>query len=108
MESVAQILNEELIRRQNWNPKYSLRDFAKLLDMKPPHLCSLLKGQKGISKDVAQKIGFRIGLKPLARKRFEFLAAAQFGRSRGERNLAHMALRGLPYMPKAKQQLEDR
>lgn len=55
-------LKAVLAERVTENPGYSLRAFAKRLDMAPSTLAEVLKGKSGISQDRAVKIANKLGL----------------------------------------------
>ncbi|WP_373999224.1 TIGR02147 family protein [Bdellovibrio bacteriovorus] len=49
--SMREALQKELQRRCQVNPRYSLRAFARALEINPSHLSKILNGQIGISED---------------------------------------------------------
>src|SRR5262245_57459511 len=57
-------LQNELIRRCKKNPGYSLRAFAKGLEMDFSTLSKLLKGQRPIGKLVIKRLSSKLGLDP--------------------------------------------
>jgi uncharacterized protein (TIGR02147 family) len=59
-----QLLIEELERRCRENPRYSLRAFAKALDISPSALSMILAGQRGLSKGLASQVSNKLGLDP--------------------------------------------
>src|SRR4051812_48629814 len=59
-----QLLQEELLRRCRVNPKYSLRGFARLLDVSPTYLSLILNGKRPIPVKLRTEIAERLGLKP--------------------------------------------
>lgn len=74
METVRSYLQDELIRRCRTNPRYSLRSFAKHLQMNPSLLSKILRGQVGVSRKRFDKICERMALGPGERSQ---LALAQ-------------------------------
>jgi len=58
-----QHLQEELLRRCRVNPKYSLRAFARLLDVSPAYLSLILNGKRPIPVKLRDEIAERLGLK---------------------------------------------
>jgi transcriptional regulator with XRE-family HTH domain len=58
-----QRLQEELVRRCRVNPKYSLRAFARLLDVSPTYLSLILNGKRPIPVKLRAVIAERLGLK---------------------------------------------
>jgi uncharacterized protein (TIGR02147 family) len=67
METVRTYLQDELIRRCKTNPRYSLRSFAKHLQMNPSLLSKILRGQVGVSSKRFEKICERMALGPTER-----------------------------------------
>jgi transcriptional regulator with XRE-family HTH domain len=57
-------LQEELVLRCNRNPSYSLRSFAKALDLSPSFLSKILNGQRRITDQVFQKVATHLDLEP--------------------------------------------
>lgn len=55
-------LQEELVLRCQRNPAYSLRSFAKAVDLSPSFLSKLLNGQRRITNAVFQKLSAHLGL----------------------------------------------
>lgn len=60
-------LQDELVRRCKTNPRYSLRSFAKHLQMNPSLLSKILRGQVGVSTKRFEKICERMTLGPAER-----------------------------------------
>jgi uncharacterized protein (TIGR02147 family) len=56
------ILINELQSRREKNPRFSLRAFARILEMSPAHLSCLINGKKNLTPKQAQKIASRINL----------------------------------------------
>ncbi len=100
-EDYRDFLRNELKLRQKLNAKYSLRDFAKHIGLSPSHLCEVLKGKKGISRNKAQRMCVVFGFGSPTSMCFQFLVAAQSGRSKVERNGAAMTLRTRHFMARA-------
>lgn len=74
METIRTYLQDELVRRCKTNPRYSLRSFAKHLQMNPSLLSKILRGQVGVSPKRFEKICERMSLGPVERAR---LASAE-------------------------------
>lgn len=55
-------LQEELVLRCRRNPAYSLRSFAKALDVSPSFLSKILNGQRRVTEPVFQKIVTHLNL----------------------------------------------
>jgi len=88
-----EIIKTEFISRRSKDPFYSLRSFAKDLDLLPSHLSYIIRGKRGLSKDNALQVAYNLGLKTFAAQKFKFLVSAQSGRSIVERNLAKQGLK---------------
>jgi uncharacterized protein (TIGR02147 family) len=58
------ILLEELEKRCRTNPRYSLRAFAKALELSPSGLSLILSGRRGLSKTLAKNLSEKLGLDP--------------------------------------------
>ena len=58
-------LRQEWINRHSRNHHYSLRAFARDLDLGPGRLSNLMNGKAGLSKKAAQEISQKLGLNPL-------------------------------------------
>lgn len=63
-------LQQELARRCARNPQYSLRAFANFLGIDHSTLSQLLRGRRGFSKTVIQRLSIRLGLDAETRARF--------------------------------------
>lgn len=57
-------LQNELLRRCEKNPAYSLRAFARTLGYDVATLSKILKGQRGIGRITIEKLGMKLGLSP--------------------------------------------
>lgn len=71
-------LNFEFRLRKHRRPAYSLRAFARDLDMSPSNLCDFLKGRYGISQDRATSIGRILKWSPERREHFCDLITATY------------------------------
>ncbi len=61
-ESFRLFLQEELTRRCAKNPRYSLRTFAKVLDIQAPTLSHILRGQRKITSQLQQNLAKALDL----------------------------------------------
>ncbi len=68
-------LQEELVLRCKRNPSYSLRSFAKAMDLSPSFLSKILNGQRRITNRVFQKIATNLNLDPAEISSFEVASA---------------------------------
>src|SRR5438270_13729730 len=57
-------LQEELLRRCRSNPGYSLRAFARALQVNPASLSRMLRGERVISEEMKERLAIRLGLGP--------------------------------------------
>jgi len=82
------ILEDELDRRYKTNPMYSMRAFARDLDIHPSRLCEVLQGKQGLSESSASKITASLDLSKNERDYFVNLVIAQDSRSKTMRVVA--------------------
>ena len=78
-------------RRQR-NPSYSLRSFARDLELSPSALSALLNGKKGISKQKALIVSQKIGLSRSEGMVFLLSVVSHHGKSPELRNQAKQKL----------------
>lgn len=64
------LLQNELLRRSHLNPSYSLRSFARQLEMDVSTLSKLLRGKRALGAKVVERLGLRLGLSPTQLKPF--------------------------------------
>lgn len=69
-QGFAFFLQGELVKRCKKNPRYSLRAFAKTLDIDPSLLSKILRGKKSIGRKLIRDFGFKLGLSPQAVEKF--------------------------------------
>lgn len=62
------LLQAELVRRCNQNPRYSLRAFARMLEIEPSALSKILSGKRGISRTKFKCFVEKLGLEPSVTK----------------------------------------
>ncbi len=82
------ILLNELERRKRKNPAYSLRAFARDLEIPAPKLSEILRGKKGMSAQRGKKIALMLGLSEVETRLFLDLVESRHGRSQRERTAA--------------------
>ncbi len=87
-ENYRDILKHALGERCQRNPRYSLRAFARDLQLNPAHLSEVLNGKKGLSLNIAQAISKILGFSPEEKKVFCALVESQHARSRAGKTLA--------------------
>lgn len=56
------VLQEQLAERCSRNPNYSLRSFAKMLDISPSALSSMLNGKRPVTHKMKERLGLKLGL----------------------------------------------
>ncbi len=81
-------LREELGLRQSRRPQYSLRAFARDLEMSPSFLCEFLAGRQGISKERVYWLAKKLSLPDEQREHFWDLIESKFGRSPDSKKMA--------------------
>jgi len=86
------MLDHELDIRRTRNPAYSLRAFARDLNLPPHHLSEILRGKRGISERLAAKIAGKLGLTDERSDLFCDLVAARHARSQKARTAARARL----------------
>ena len=63
-ETFRTYLHQELARRSKSNPTYSLRAFARQLNMDSSFLSKLLSGQRSVTNKTIERLGERLGFGP--------------------------------------------
>src|SRR5258708_1981839 len=82
------VLKSELETRCSRNPRYSLRAFARDLELSAPRLSGVLSGKFGLSRDAAEKIAQRLNYSKEETARFCDSVESLHARARVVRNLA--------------------
>ena len=72
--NALKLVKKELNSRKNRNPNYSLRSFARSLDVSPSRLSEILSGQR-MSKKMANKFANQLGL--MEEDKIEFIESIQ-------------------------------
>jgi plasmid maintenance system antidote protein VapI len=54
------LIEEEFMRRREKNPKYSLRGYARHLEVDPSLLSKVLRNKRNISKNLSKKISDKL------------------------------------------------
>lgn len=86
-------LQNELENRLRQNPSYSLRAFAKDLQVSPSWLSDFLKNKKGLSEKKALEIAARLNLNPKELDLFILSTKASHSRSSKEKNKASLEIK---------------
>ncbi len=81
-------LREELQIRKKRRPHYSLRAFARDLEMSPSSLCEFLSGRQGMSRERIMWIGRKISLSDEQVDHFCDLVETEFGRTSKDKKSA--------------------
>jgi uncharacterized protein (TIGR02147 family) len=102
-----QILKHELEARCDQNPRYSLRAFARDLDLAPSRLSELLSGKQGLSRAAAQRICAALNFSKEETDRFCDLVDSLHARSEADRVAASARLRKYEKVSKVYQLQED-
>jgi uncharacterized protein (TIGR02147 family) len=68
------LLQKELLNRCEKNPQYSLRSFAKSLEIDPSTLSQILRGKRSVTPHLLQALGLSLGLSPAQLKNYEVKA----------------------------------
>ncbi len=87
-----QILQKELTARCEQNPRYSLRAFARDLQLSPSRLSEILNSKQGLSRKAAHKIAGILGYGEKESLLFCDLVSVKHARSPKERETAHIRL----------------
>lgn len=86
-------LAEEFSRRSQGNPYYSLRSFARDLEVAPSWLSDFLSLKKGLSRKAAERFTEMLGLSASEAKLFILSAQANHARSAKDREEAQQELK---------------
>ena len=63
MEYIAKVLADELKKRQEINPAYSLRSFAKMLGISPATLSQVISEKRPLGRKSQEKVLNKLGIK---------------------------------------------
>lgn len=86
------ILKEELAERCRQNSRYSLRAFARDINLSPSRVSEILNGKQGLSRRAAEAVADSLGYSIYEKERFCDLVASQHARSKREKQLAQARL----------------
>ncbi len=81
-------LRDTFDRRRTNNKSYSLRAYARDLDLSPPQLSCVLRGKKGLSFASAKRVATNLGLCKTDQERFQLLVEKEDARSADKRTTA--------------------
>lgn len=85
IEDYRAILSARLESRMRQNPRYSLRAFARNLNVSPSRLSRVLRGRQGLGKETAEEISNKLFSTQVEKKLFETLVLASDARSKKAR-----------------------
>jgi uncharacterized protein (TIGR02147 family) len=100
------ILSDDLEKRCAKNPSYSLRAFARDLNLSPSHLSGVLAGRYGLSREGATEIAGRLGLSNHETEVFIQSVESRHARSKAMREQASTKLQQLQRKMKSLGKLE--
>lgn len=100
-------LRNELAERCRRNRQYSLRAFARDLELLPSHLSDVLHRKQGLSAKSATTIARRLGLGPAEETVFVTLVESEHARSRAARQAAKQHLKRLRVSSRHRSLRED-
>ena len=74
MESCGEWLRQEYLSRRERNSSYSIRAFARDLELSQPFLSQIISGKRKLASDRAERISAKLGLRAQERRLFVNLA----------------------------------
>jgi uncharacterized protein (TIGR02147 family) len=86
--SYREILNDYFLLKKEFNPSYSLRAFARDLNIPSSNLVNIINGKLGISKKRAENIADQLNFSRFEKVKFINLVQAESSRSKKERLVA--------------------
>ncbi|MGZ3789246.1 MAG: TIGR02147 family protein [Bacteriovorax sp.] len=79
-------VNRQFSLKKELNPSFSLRSYAKLLGYENPSLISsVLKGERKLSSELAEKIASQLNLTPSEQKYFQLLILIKYAKNPSEK-----------------------
>lgn len=95
VQNFRSILKDELAARCARNARYSLRAFARDLEMAPARLSDVLRGRYGLSQEAALKVGGKLGWTQAEQSHFVDLVQREHARAKKDKIAATERLRAL-------------
>lgn len=95
-----ELLRKSFEERHSRNPSYSMRAFARDLELTSPRLSDIFQGRQGLSRSVALKIVERLGYDEHKAEVFCYAVESRHGRSRASREAALAKLQKFTLPPK--------
>lgn len=81
-----EFVNRQFSLKKEVNPRFSLRSYAKILGYENPSLLSsVLKGERKLNTELADKIGGQLNLSALEQKYFQLLILFKYAKNDSER-----------------------
>lgn len=80
-ESLSELLNAEFFKRKHRNESYSLRAFARDLDLSPSSLSEILRGKKSINEKTADSIADKLKLRVREKAYLKDLVLAEWAKN---------------------------
>ena len=102
MRAAKHILKQVLSERTAMNPSYSLRAFARDLELSPQQLSNVINGKRGLGPDLAKETVVKLGLDPIDQDFFLESLKAQFSKSKTQRIVSQAKLKSLERTSSAK------
>lgn len=99
LETYRHYLQSEFENRRTRNPSYSLRAFARDLEMSPSRLSEAVNGKRGISSEIAAMLVRAIGLDGIDAEIFLLSVEAEHSRSEQRKLAARGKLKALLSAP---------
>ncbi len=90
--SLAEVLKQEFSRRKERSARYSLRTFARDLELSPSRLSEVLKGKQGLSEANSDAVARKLTRRPGERAFIKDLVLANSARNHKVRELARARL----------------
>lgn len=92
LNSLSEILSSAFDQRKIKNSSYSLRAFARDLDLSVSRLSVLIKGGHGVGGSTAENLAQKLKLKPQEKKYFFDIILAESARNKKVRLLANQRI----------------
>lgn len=104
--SYRSILRSEFEKREKHNPSYSLRAFARDLEIIPSRLSEIFSSKQGLSPIKAESIAKKLGFNPLESEFFVALVEKEHGRSQLSKEAAIIRLKKFGMREQKKMSME--
>ncbi|MBC7540981.1 MAG: TIGR02147 family protein [Bacteriovorax sp.] len=81
-----EFVNRQFSLKKELNPRFSLRSYAKVLGYENPSLLSsVLKGERKLGPELAEKIAIQLNLTPVEQKYFQLLILIKYSKNSTEK-----------------------